>query len=73
MPNQNNKLKEMKCDRCFFFRKPAVGYIELRWVTTRRFYVCEKHKKEEIAKNEEEKFNEPGFAPELTFKELSHV
>lgn len=60
-------MKEMKCDVCIFFAKPAVGYLEIVWAATRRVSVCQKHKEEMLAKNERERFSNPTFAPKVTF------
>lgn len=59
-----------KCDICLFFPKKAVGIIALKWVSTRRYYVCEKHKNKMIEENKEEEFRDPSFASKLTFEEL---
>ncbi len=59
-----------KCDICWFFPKEAVGVVALKWVSTRRYYVCEKHLNQMIKENEEEQFRNSHFAPELTVEEL---
>lgn len=61
------KNKIVKCDICVFFPKEAVGYIELHWASTKRYFVCEKHKEKMIADNKEAEFKDPSFTPRLKF------